>query len=62
MLGGRVGIYGVLVLALATLSHEQAEDPCTVQSGDNQVILNLVESKGDQVDQLTNPVELPITG
>lgn len=52
----------MLVLALATLSHEQAEDPCTVQSGDNQVILNLVESKGDQVDQLTNPVELPITG
>ncbi|TRY81062.1 hypothetical protein TCAL_04540 [Tigriopus californicus] len=60
--GLRMVLHGVMMLALASLNHGQEADPCTVQTGDSQVILNLVESQGDQVDQLTSPVELPITG
>ena len=36
--------------------------PCTVLTGDSHVILNMVESLGDETTQGTTPDELPISG
>ena len=36
--------------------------PCTVLTGDSHVILNMVESLGEQTTQGTTPEQLPISG
>ncbi|XP_076053074.1 cadherin 99C [Oratosquilla oratoria] len=55
------GLWLALFLAAAFGSPARAE-LCDVTTGQQNIILDITESRGDQVDQLTVPTELPLEG
>ncbi|XP_059470524.1 cadherin-99C isoform X3 [Neocloeon triangulifer] len=48
----------LMLLALAA----HASGLCEVESGQSSIILDIEESRGEQIDQVTSPAELPIVG
>ncbi|CAG0901373.1 unnamed protein product [Cyprideis torosa] len=53
----RIEIYN-----FAYQSHHSTSNHCNVEGGESVVILDIEESRGNQIDQSTFPPELPITG
>ncbi|CAH0583152.1 unnamed protein product [Chrysodeixis includens] len=51
----------LLLLCLLQLS-QATPGPCEVETGQSSIIVDIEESRGDQVDQSTIPAELPIVG
>jgi hypothetical protein len=52
----------LMVTAVAVVAQEEPEEPCAILSGRPHVILAITESEGEQMDQQTQPSELPVAG
>jgi len=62
MLPNRTFVSALLLAASACLLTVTLGEPCDIQSGQSNVILDIEESRGPQTNQSTRPELLPIVG